>query len=88
MWPSAPQKIRYVLPGLLIIEFGCLTALFGLFGYAKPDTYRSALLTDGLANGFVAKSSSAPGSSLIPLVWQPVYFSLPNLSSPTTSTDS
>ncbi|KAI5856006.1 hypothetical protein BZA05DRAFT_442673 [Tricharina praecox] len=71
-WPSAPQKSRYILPGLLILEFGCLTALFGLFGYANPNTYRSALLDDGVASGFVAKSTYTPGSTDVPLVWRPV----------------
>ncbi|KAA8904796.1 hypothetical protein FN846DRAFT_951928 [Sphaerosporella brunnea] len=52
-----------ILTTFLILEFLCLTTLFGLVGYANPNTYRSALLEDGLASGL--EMSASP----IPVVW-------------------
>jgi hypothetical protein len=65
-WPQTPRLRLRLLPALFILEFCCLTTLLGLVGYANPNTWRGALLTDGLASGFTTLKTPTP------LIWRPM----------------
>ncbi|KAI5799917.1 hypothetical protein EDC01DRAFT_628432 [Geopyxis carbonaria] len=50
---------RYLITALLLLEFASLTALLGLFGYAHPNAYRTALRSIGVNLGLNAPPASA-----------------------------